>query len=368
MDREQQIIRASIVNVLGNVLLSVAKGAAGVASGSVAIVLDAVNSLIDALGSVIAIIGTKLAGRSASDEHPYGFGRMEYVTSIAIAALILSAGISSFVEAMRAIIHPTTPSYGFVSLAIVAVASVVKFGLGAYLLRKGKKIGSSSLIGSGTDSFMDGGVSVSTFVAGIIYLTTGLQIESLLAAGIALLIIKSGAELLWSTLSKLLGERIDPEVADKVAREVSAVDEVQSASGLALLDFGPDQVVGTVHLTVDGNMTVSQFDRVARKVRAQVEEKHGITLAGITPYPANSADEDVHEVREAVKRIAGASEHVVELRGLYADLETRSVRFDAVADFSVKDLDQLREDLEKACSAEYPEWRFEVRVLLHVAD
>lgn len=76
----------------------------------------------------------------------------------------------------------------------------------------------------------------------------------------------------------------------------------------------------------------------------------------------------MHEVRAAVKHIAGENEHVVDLRGLYADLETHSVRFDAVADFGVKDLDQLREDLERACSAEYPEWRFEVRVLLHVAD
>lgn len=368
MDREKQIVHASTMNVIGNVVLAVAKGAAGIATGSVAIVLDAVNSLIDGLGSVIAIIGTKLAGRDADHDHPFGFGRMEYLTSIVIAALILSAGISSFIEAVRSIIHPTTPSYGVVPLAVVFVSALVKFGLGAYLLRTGKRLDSGSLVGSGTDSFMDGGVSLATFAAGVIYLATGLQIESLLAAGIAILIIKSGAELLLSTVSKLVGERVSPEVAAKVQEEVLSVDGVSDASGLVLLDFGPDQVVGTIHVTVDGQMTVSEFDSVARKVRSRVEEDCGITLAGITPYPESFNSEDIRELRAKVGRIAFESGRVVELRGFYADSQTHTVRFDAVADFGSGDIEQLRTQIVKTCKTECPGWDFEVRVLWHVGD
>lgn len=368
MDRESQIVRASIINVVGNVLLAVAKSAAGFASGSVAIMLDAVNSLIDALGSVIAIIGTKLAGRSADHDHPFGFGRMEYLTSIAIAALILSAGISSFGEAVRSIIHPTTPSYGFVPLAIVAVASLVKFGLGFFLISRGKQIESGSLVGSGTDSIMDGGVSVATFAAGIIYLTTGLQIESLLAGGIALLIMKSGAQLLLSTTSKILGERLSPKIASEVEREVREIDEVRFASGLVLLDFGPDLVAGTIHVTVDGNMTIAEFDAVAREVRARAKKACGVTLAGITPYPYVGDNELIRELRAAVGRIVWGHEQVVELRGFYADQEARIVRFDAVADFDAGDLEQLRTQIVDACMAEYPDWDYEVHMLYNVGE
>lgn len=368
MDREKQIVRSSMLNVLGNVVLAIAKGAAGVASGSVAIILDAVNSLTDAFGSVIAIIGTKLAGRSASHNHPFGFGRIEYLTSIIIAALILSAGISSFIEAIRSIANPTTPQYTFVSLAVVAVAALVKFGLGVYLIRTGKRLNSGSLVGSGTDSMMDGGVSVATFSAGIIYITLGWQIESVLAACIALLIIKSGAQLLFSTASKLLGERMSPDVVSKVEREVRAVDGVRFASGLVLLDFGPDEVVGTIHVTVDGHMTVSEFDVVAREVRSRVLDKCGVTLAGVTPYADTGADESARKVRAAVGRVVWGNDDVVEMRGLYADPQTHIVRFDAITKFETADLNLLRKQIIEDCEQVCPGWDFEVRVMHHIGD
>lgn len=371
MDRSGQIVRVSIINIAGNVVLAAAKGAAGAATGSVAIMLDAVNSLTDALGSVIAIIGTKLASRSADHDHPFGFGRMEYLASIVIAALILSAGISSFVEAVRAIANPTTPQYSFVSLTVVAVAALVKFGLGGFLLREGKRLDSGSLTGSGSDSMMDGGVSVATFSAGIIYITLGLQVESILAAGIAVLIAKTGAQLLIATVSKLLGERLDPEIAANVEREVRAVDEVRFASGLVLLDFGPNLVAGAIHVTVDGQMTVAEFDAVARKVQSRVEKQCGVALAGVTPYPDATHVEGIREIRAAVGRVVWRNEQVIEMRGLYADPQTSTVRFDAVVNFEdlgAQGPEIIRENIVRACEAECPGWTFEARVVPHIGD
>ena len=118
MDREKQIVRASVISIVGNVILAITKGAVGVVTGSIAIALDAINSLTDALASVIAVIGARLAGKAANRSHPFGYGRMEYLSSIVIAALILSAGISSFTESVRSIMHPTDPQYSVVSLII----------------------------------------------------------------------------------------------------------------------------------------------------------------------------------------------------------------------------------------------------------
>ncbi len=369
MNRENQIIRASTINIAGNVLLAVVKGITGTLTGSIAITLDAVNSLADALSSVIAIIGTKLAGKSADRDHPFGYGRIEYLSSIVIAALILSAGISSFVEALRSIIHPTDPQYSVVTILIVAAAACVKFGLGALLLREGKRLGSGSLIGSGTDSFMDGGVSCATCVAGIVYMAFGWKVESWLAAVIALLIIKGGISLLFETASKLLGERADPEIVAKVEREAQSVDKVKLANGLVLQDFGPDRLTGSIHLTVDGQMSVAEFDTVARATQNRVYENCGVVLTGVTPYPDVTADDaSLREIRTAVSHIVWSNDNVVDLRGLYVDSNTSTVRFDAIVKFGSGDRTELQTQLLAACEAECPGWKFDIRVIPEFGD
>lgn len=368
MDREKQIVRASVISIVGNILLAVTKGVVGTATGSIAIALDAINSLTDALASVIAVIGARLAGRKADREHPFGYGRIEYLSSIVIASLILAAGISSFVESVRSIIHPTEPQYTVVSLVIVACAAIVKFGLGFFLLRTGKRLGAGSLVGSGTDSLMDGGVSTATLIAGILFLATGIKIESWLAACISILITKSGLRLLIDTASKLLGERVSPKVAAQVEREARAIDEVRLASGVVLLDFGPEKVAGAMHVTVDGQMTVAEFDGVARAVQARVFEKTGVTLAGVTPYADTVYDDSVRDVRSAVGRIVWGHEHVVELRGLYVDVDTHTVRFDAIVEFGVRDRNKVRAQIISACEECCPDWTFEARVLPDVGD
>lgn len=368
MDREREIVRAGGLSIMGNLVLAGAKGATGYATGSIAITLDAVNSLTDALASIIAVIGAKLANKPADHDHPFGFGRIEYLTSIAIAALILAAGISSLFEASRSIIKPVVPQYGTFSLAVVAVAACVKFGLGAYLLRAGSRLNAGSLTASGTDSVMDGFVSTATCIAGIVYLHMGVRIESWLAAMIALLIIKSGFELLFDTASKLLGERVSPKVAARVEREARSIDEVRLASGLVLLDFGPDQLTGSIHVTVDGQMTVAEFDAVVRKVQKRVHETCGVSLIGVTPYPDVAHDDDVREVRATVGRIVWGHDHIVELRGLYVDSATHAVRFDAIVEFGVQDVEALRTQIVEACQQACPGWAFEARVLPDVGD
>ncbi len=368
MDRDKQIIRASVLSIIGNVALAATKGVTGVLTGSIAISLDAINSLTDALSSVIAIIGTRIAGMNPNRDHPFGYGRSEYLASVSIGALILSAGLSSFVESVRSIIHPKTPEYTIVTLSIVAGAALVKFILGFFLLKEGKRLNSGSLKGSGTDSYMDGWVSVSTLVAGILFLTFGWQIESWLAAGIAILISKSGIMMLLETRSKLLGERADPEVISRVEREVRSVDGVKFASGLALLDFGPDYLAGTIHVTVDSEMTIAEFDAVARSIQKRVHNECGVNLAGVTPYPDTSHDEEASRIRAAIGSIVWRHKHVVEMRGLYVDPATSTVRFDAVAEFGTHDLDQLRSQIISACQNAYPEWSFEIRVTPDAAD
>lgn len=367
-DRNRQIIRASFISIIGNVVLAVLKAIVGIASSSIAITLDAVNSLADALSSVIAIIGTKLAAKPADRDHPFGYGRIEYISSVVIAVLIISAGVSALVESIQSIMSPHTPDYSIVALIIVGVAAVVKAILGLYLRDIGKKVHSSSLMGSGSDSMMDALVSAATLLAAILYLAFGILVESWLAAGIAVLICKSGLELLVDTLSKILGERMDPGITAKVEREARKVNGVQLASGLVLMDLGPDRVTGSIHVTVDGDMTVAEFDRLARDVQRRVYKKTGVTLSGVTPYAASAGDDVVARVRANVGSIVWQHEHVVEMRGLFIDPDARTIRFDAIVEFGSGDLCELQDDIARACEESLPNWSFEVRALPEVGD
>ena len=126
MDRNTQIIRTSYVGIAANVLLAVFKALVGIAASSVAIVMDAVNNLSDVLSSVITIVGTRLSGRPADHEHPFGHGRIEYFSAIVIAIIVLMAGVGSLIESVRKIIEPTVPQYTSVTLTVIVVAIVVK--------------------------------------------------------------------------------------------------------------------------------------------------------------------------------------------------------------------------------------------------
>ena len=134
-NRRSVIIRTSIIGIIANVFLAAFKAVIGLASNSVAIVMDAVNNLSDAASSVITIVGAKLAGKDADKKHPFGYGRIEYLSAMIISVIVLYAGVTSFVESIKKIIDPETPDYSTLSLIIVAVAVVVKILLGRYVER-----------------------------------------------------------------------------------------------------------------------------------------------------------------------------------------------------------------------------------------
>ena len=203
--REKTIIRTSVIGILANVFLAGFKAVVGILSGSIAIVLDAVNNFTDAGSSVVTIIGTKLAAKEPDRKHPFGHGRVEYLSAMIISAIVLYAGITSLIESVKKIIHPETPEYKTITLVIVAAAVVVKIVMGRYVKSVGERVHSDSLVNSGKDAVMDSIISASTLVAAVIYITTKLSLESWLGAVISIFIIKSGIDMLRETLRSCWG-------------------------------------------------------------------------------------------------------------------------------------------------------------------
>ena len=236
--RDRIIIRTSVIGILANVLLAAFKAVVGLLTHSIAIVLDAVNNFSDAASSVITIVGTKLAGKQPDRKHPFGYGRIEYLSAMVISLIVLYAGITSFTESARKILHPDTPEYTVPALVIVAAGVLVKVLLGRFVKSTGEKVNSDSLINSGEDATLDSVISASTLAAAAIYLWKGISLEAWLGAVISVIIIKSGIGMLRETLSKVLGERADADLSKEIKQTVRSFPGVGGAYDLILHNYG----------------------------------------------------------------------------------------------------------------------------------
>lgn len=363
------IVRTSVVGILANVALAVFKAVVGLVSNSIAVVLDAVNNLTDALSSVITIVGTKLAGKSPDRKHPFGYGRIEYLSTLVIAIIILYAGITAMVESIKKIITPDTPDYSTLSLVIIAVAVVVKVVLGLYVKRTGQRVNSDSLVASGKDALMDSIISLSTLVAAVVFIIWGVSLEAYLGVVIAIMIIKTGLETMRDTISKLLGERSETRLAHDIKRTILETDsEISGAFDLFLTDYGPDRHVASVHIEVPGTWTAERIDAVTRKISSNVYQQHGVAMAAVGVYSVDTQNETIVALRESVQEIVARHKNVLQMHGFYADLSEKTMRFDVVISFDEKDRDALCATIADEVRAAFPEYTVTVQPDTDMSD
>ncbi len=360
ISRDRTIIRTSIIGILANVFLAAFKAIVGLTANSIAIVMDAVNNLSDAASSVITIVGTKLAGREPDKKHPFGYGRVEYLSAMLISMLVLYAGVTALVESVKKIIHPDVPDYSAAALIIVAVAVLVKILLGRFVHGVGKKVNSDSLINSGKDALLDAVISASTLAAAAIFLLFHVSLEAWLGAVIALLIIKSGLEMLSETLSRILGERADAELAREIKATVTGHPEISGAYDLVLHNYGPDAYQGSVHIEVPDTLSADDLDKLIRKVSVEVYQKHHVILTAIGVYSCNTKDPEAAEARVNVAQLVTGNPDVLQMHGFYLDKAEKTLRFDIVVSFDAKDRKQVYRDVCETVQKVYPDYTLQV--------
>ena len=249
-DRGRVIIRTSLVGVAVNVLLAASKAVVGLAVNSIAIILDAVNNLSDVMSSVVTIAGAKLAGKKPDKKHPLGHGRIEYLSTMIVAAIILYAGITSLVASVRKIIHPEKAEYTAVSLAVVGVAVAAKLALGTFVRKTGERVKSGSLVASGSDALFDAVLSSSVLLSAVIYILFGVSLEAWVGVIIAGFIIKAGIGMLAENLDDILGQRADRELVSALKKTICEEENVLGAYDLILHSYGPEKIIGSVHVEI----------------------------------------------------------------------------------------------------------------------
>ena len=345
--RDKTIIRTSVIGIIANVFLAAFKAVVGLLSNSIAVVLDAVNNLSDAASSIITIIGTKLAAKQPDKKHPFGYGRIEYLSAMIISVIVLYAGFTSFTESVKKIITPETPDYSWVTLVVIAAGVVVKIFLGRYVKSAG-----------GEDARLDAVISASTLAAAGIYLAFGISLEAWLGAVISVIIIKSGVEMLRDTLSKLLGERADAELARDIKRTVCSFPGVSGAYDLILHNYGPDAYNGSVHIEVPDTFSADELDELIREISVKVYQDHHVILTAVGVYSVNTKDPHVVEVRQKIRDCVFAHPYIQQMHGFYLNEEKKTIRFDVIVSFDAPDrkavYDAVMADVQKL----YPEYQF----------
>ena len=336
MDRPLQIIRTSWIGIGANVLLAAFKAVVGLIAGSVAIVMDAVNNLSDALSSVITIVGTKLSQRPPDREHPFGFGRVEYFSAIIIALIVLAAGVTSLIESVKKIITPTEPSYTTVTLVVIIVAIAVKLLLGRYVKRKGEQLNSDALVASGSDALFDAIITLATLISAGIMLLWDVSIDGWLGAAISILIIKAGFEMLASPINELLGKKVSPELTRQIKHDVTTMEGVHGVFDLILHNYGPDVMIGSLHIGVDDTMSAHDIHGLTRRISTLMYERYGIIMT-VGIYANATSSGPMAELQGAVMKRLSEHKEIVQVHGFYYSERDRMLSVDVVPDITDHD-------------------------------
>lgn len=359
--REKIISRTSVLGIVVNVLIALVKILIGAIASSIAIISEGVNNASDALTSVLTLVGTKLAGKHPDAKHPFGYGRIEYLTSLVIAVLILVTGVEMLIDSVKLVIKPGDLKVSYLSLIIVAVSAVVKFFLGVYTIKMGKKTESGALEAVGVDCRNDSFVSVVTIASAIVFLVSGRSVDAYAGIFTSALIIKSGVEVLMSTVSELIGRPGERELASKIYSLVRETDGVLGAADMMLHNYGPEAWSGSVNIEIDHEKTVGEIYKSLHELQLRIMHEQKVTMVfGI--YAVDNDHDDVKAIRKAVADFVKKHDHVKSFHAIYLEPNTNKIYCDFIVDYNLKDWSFLRQEFLDYMNGIYPDNQVELTI------
>lgn len=352
--RDGIIATTSGLGIAVNILIAAAKVIVGLLASSIAIVSEGVNNASDALTSVLTLVGTKLARKHPDSKHPFGYGRIEYLTSLVISILILVTGIEMLTSSVKLVFHPEELSISYLSLTIVAVSAVIKFFLGVYTIKMGKKAGSGALEAVGLDCRNDSFVSVVTILSAVVFLVFNRSIDAYAGIFTSLIIVKAGLEVLKDTISELLGRPGEKELATKMYNEILKTDGIIGAADMMLHNYGPDAYSGSVNIEIDHNKTVGEIYQFIHKLQLRIMHEYNVTMVfGI--YAVDNDHEYIRELRKRIAQFVSSTEHVSSFHAVYLEPDTNLLYCDLIVDYDLRDWDMLEKHFKDYMKEFYPD-------------
>lgn len=354
-EREGVITAVSALGIAVNLLIAAAKVVLGLFASSIAIVSEGVNNASDAMTSVLTLVGSRLAGKHPDAKHPFGYGRVEYLTSLVIAGLILFTGIEMLTSSVRLIFEPSELNVSVPALAVVAVSALIKFLLGVFTVSAGRRSGSGALVGVGLDCRNDSFISVVTILSAVIFIVSGVSVDAYVGALMSLLVVKAGFDVLRDTVSELLGRPGDAELAAKLYREIRSTPGILGAVDMMLHNYGPDAYSGSVNVEIDHEKTVGEVYDFLHALQLRIMREYNVTLVfGV--YAVDGDHEEVRVIRQRIAEFVRAHEHVKSFHAVYLDPASPRLYCDLIVDYELRDWGLLRGEFTGFMRESFPEY------------
>ena len=290
---------ASIVGIFCNVILFAAKFAIGSMSHSVSIVADGFNNLSDAGSSILSFIGVKMASKPADEDHPFGHGRMEYVTALVVSFLVIDIGLSFLKDSIGTISEPKELQFRVISLVVLLLSIAVKLWLGFFNKKLGQKIDSKVMMASSADAMGDVLATSATIVSILVFKLFDVNIDSFVGIGVSLVVMKAGIEIAKDTLEPLLGEAVPKEICDKITKFVESYEGVCGTHDLIVHNYGPGRSMASLHAEVPNNVDIELSHEIIDKIERDSIRELGIYLV-IHMDPLEQNNEFLNKAKEQV--------------------------------------------------------------------
>lgn len=287
-----------------NVILFLIKFLAGLFSKSLAIIADAMNNLSDAGASVITVLGFKLSGKKPDRDHPFGHGRMEYITGLFVSFLILMMGVELFKSAVSSIVHPEPVSGSIFSIAILVISILIKAYMYFFNHNVAKKINSSSMEATAKDSLSDTISTLVVLISIVIYMfkKTSFPVDGIAGIFVAAFILKNGVESLLDTIHPLLGQPPEKEFVEKIEKMVMSHDVVEGVHDLIIHDYGPGRMMISLHAEVDGRKNIFDIHDDIDNIEVELSEKFNCT-ATIHMDPIEIGSKKIQTIKKQIVEI-----------------------------------------------------------------
>lgn len=290
---------AGAVGIVCNLLLFAGKLTVGLLSGSVAVSADAVNNLSDASSSLVTLLGFRLAERPADDEHPYGHARIEYLSGLVVAALILLIGAELAKSSFDKILHPAAVDVSPLTLAVLLASVLVKLWMSLFCGSLGKRIGSQTLTATAADSRNDV-ISTAAVLLGCVLSLFGLHIDGYIGLLVALFIVRSGCSIAKDTVSPLLGEKASPELVRSISDLLLSHEGILGIHDLMVHDYGPGQCFASVHAEMSADEDPLRCHDIIDDIER--DALHELRVHLVIHYdPIVTDDEELNRMRAVVE-------------------------------------------------------------------
>lgn len=347
---------AGIVGIICNTLLCIGKGLIGFFVGSVSIIADALNNLSDAASNIISLLGFKLASRPADPEHPYGHGRYEYLSGLAVAVVIVVVGVELVQSSFNKIINPTQTEFNMVVAIILIVSILVKLWMMVFNRAIGKRISSTTLEATALDSRNDVITTAVVLLCAIISYYSGIDLDGWVGIAVGLFIIYSGIQLVRETISPLLGKAADPELVAHIQKKIMSYPGVLGTHDLMVHDYGPGRQFASAHVEMAAEADPMESHDTLDNIEQDFKNEDGMIVT-LHYDPIVTDDPEIKDLRNKIDHMVKTIDPALsihDLRTVPGPTHT-NVIFDCVkpADLAISD-DDLREDISRMITSEYP--------------